>query len=409
MLVPNANYRPDPSRAVYVDGVMDDKLLTRLTPQILRLQAQSRKPITAYILDSPGGNTAITQGILRMLRLSDQNSSEPCRLITVVTTKAQSAAADLLSSGDYAIATPGCSLLYHGVRLPGLVPALQPLTAERTSFLAHFLRLSNDAFAMALAKKAESRFMFRFIILRPEFEKVRKANGSKVMSDLDCFVEVVSPKLSPGATKVFKKAQERYAKYEPLLTKFTTKKKQTHRRQRPAREEASRIKAIVDFEVAGNKENIEWTFKDGGLARLVEDFFLVAEYLESHESERLKHWCKSLGRIVLSRDEYAEIETITDEKEKSEALIKKIQPPIQPLWLFFVALCHALQEDENELAAEDSYWLGLVDELMGNNKLITMRWFEEWRPDPPEPAPQEENKKDKGPTQEKPDAAAAGA
>jgi ATP-dependent protease ClpP protease subunit len=388
---------------------MEDKLLTRLTPRILGLQAQNRKPITIYILDSPGGNTAITQGILRMLRLSDQDSSKPCRLITVATTKAQSAAADLLSSGDYAIAAPGSSLLYHGVRIPALVPALQPLTAERTSLLAHFLRLSNDAFAMELAQKAESRFIFRFIILRPEFEKVRKANESKKMSDLDCFVELVSPKLSSGATRIFKRAQERYAKYEPLLTKFTAKKKQTHRRHRPAKEEASRIKAIVDFEVAENKGNIKWTFKDGGLARLVEDFFLVAEYLESHESERLKYWCKSLGKFALTTEEYSEIEKITDENARSEALIKKVQPPIQPLWLFFVALCHALQEDENELTAEDAYWLGLIDEVLGNNQLITMRWFEEWQADPPAPASQEKSDQEKSTSEKKSEAATTGA
>jgi hypothetical protein len=48
---------------------------------------------------------------------------------------------------------------------------------------------------------------------------------------------------------------------------------------------------------------------------------------------------------------------------------------------FFVALCHALQEGENELTAIDAYWLGLVDEVVGEN-LWTIRIMEEFTPDP---------------------------
>lgn len=389
MFVPSPNYRPDPARAVYIDGVIDDKLLSRITPQILRLQAQSRQPITAYILDSPGGSTSSAQKLFRLLRLSDQSSSGPCRLITVATTTAKSAAADLLSSGDYAIALPGSSLLYHGVRTPGLIPALQPLTAERTSLLAHLLRVTNDAYAMELAKRTETRFIFRFIILRQQFKAVRDADPSKALSDLDCFIEIISPKLSEGARKVFSKARLRYDKYQPLLTKFSIKTK-AGRQRRTARLEAARIKAIVDFEVSENRSNANWTFKDGGLGRLVEDFFLVAEYLESQEDERLTQWCKSLGRFALSKEEFAEIDKIPDEESKNEALIKKVQPPIQPLWSFFIALCHALQEDENELTATDAYWLGLVDEVLSDNTLLSPRWFEEWQPDPPQALPAEE-------------------
>jgi ATP-dependent protease ClpP protease subunit len=405
LLIPNVNYRPDPSRAIYVDGLLDDKLLSRLTPLILRLQAQNRKPITAYILDSPGGNTSIMHSILHMLRLSDQNSSTPCRLITVATTKAASAAADLLSSGDYAIAFPGCSLLYHGVRTPGLIPALQPLTAERTSLLAHILRLTNDAFAMELVKRTEKRFVFRFIFSRPKFEEVRAKNPNKVLSDLDCFMEVVSEKLSFKATKVFKKAQERYARYEPLLANLTTKGK-PDRRKNPVKVEAARIKAIVDFEVAENKPNPGWTFKDGGLTRLAEDFFLIAEYLESQQSERIKYWCGVIGQYALSKEELAEIDKITDESAKNEALTTKVQPYLQPLWSFFVALCHALQEDDNELTAEDAYWLGLIDEVMSDTSLLTERWFEEWREDPP-PAPKDTDEEGKVKANEKADSTTA--
>ena len=85
---------------------------------------------------------------------------------------------------------------------------------------------------------------------------------------------------------------------------------------------------------------------------------LLAEYLESQEDEQLQRWCRSLGRFALNKDELAEIDKSTDKESKNQALIKKVQPPIQPLWSLFVTLCHALQEDENQLTAKDAYWLG---------------------------------------------------
>jgi ATP-dependent protease ClpP protease subunit len=384
LIKPNANYRPNPSRAIYLDGPIDDQLLSRLIPQILKLQGQSRAPITLYILNSPGGQVAAMKNILQTLKLANQDSAEPCQLITVVTTKAQSAAADLLSSGDYALALPSSSILYHGVRTAGIIPALQPLTAERTSLLAHILRLTNDAYAMELARKTESRFMFRFIILRHQFKKVRDANRNATLSDLDCFTELLSSRLSNPAKKVLKKAQERYKRYEPLFNKLIDKAKTTSGPERPANLEADRIKAIVDFEVESNKADPSWTFKDGGLTRLVEDFFLMAEYLESQNSERVRHWCLSLGRFALSQEELAELGKITDEKARDEKLIEKVQPPVLPLWMLFIALCHALQEDDNDLTAADAYWLGLVDEVWGDSSMITTRWFAEFEPDPPE-------------------------
>jgi hypothetical protein len=80
----------------------------------------------------------------------------------------------------------------------------------------------------------------------------------------------------------------------------------------------------------------------------------------------------------------AELGKITDEKARDEKLIEKVQPPVLPLWMLFIALCHALQEDDNDLTAADAYWLGLVDEVWGDSSMITTRWFAEFEPDPPE-------------------------
>lgn len=131
MIVPDQNFRLNPQRAIYVTGLIDDALVSRLTPQILRLQSVNRFPISVYI-DSPGGSVSSMETILRLLNLTDQDSSGP--------TRAASAAADLLSSGDYALAFPNSSILYHGLR----TFEKNPLTFEATSMLANTLRVSND-------------------------------------------------------------------------------------------------------------------------------------------------------------------------------------------------------------------------------------------------------------------------
>ena len=61
-------------------------------------------------------------------------------------------------------------------------------------------------------------------------------------------------------------------------------------------------------------------------------------------------------------------------------LLKKF---VHYLWSFFVALCHALQEGENELTATDAFWLGLIDEVMGVKELSGFREIMEYEPDPP--------------------------
>jgi ATP-dependent protease ClpP protease subunit len=115
-LKPSKEFRPNPQRAIYIQGRIDQSLIDRLTPQITNLLYLDRDPITVYI-DSNGGSTAASELILRQLRATNQDMADPCRLITVVTSTAASAAADLLTSGDYAIAYPGSSIFYHGLEV----------------------------------------------------------------------------------------------------------------------------------------------------------------------------------------------------------------------------------------------------------------------------------------------------
>ncbi len=359
-------------------------MLSRLTPQIIKLLHDSRDPITVFIFDSPGGQAEIMQAILKLVKQTDQDNNPPCHLITVVTAKAQSAAADLLSSGDYCIAYPDSTLLYHGVRMQSLLPVLQPFTTERTSLLAHFMRLTNDAYAAGLARNSEHRFLLRYVLLRPEFAKFKESQAPKAVTDFECFLGALKTKLSTNAHKVLKKAQERYDVYEPLLQKLIAKENTRTGPTVPAKTDAVRIKEIVDFQLKKHKADISWSFKDGGLSRLVEDFYLIAEYIDTQQSERLKNWCLRIGRMTLSKEDQAELDKISDKALRDEKLIEKVGPPTQPILTFFIALCHALQEEDNILSAMDAYWLGLVDEIWGNSDLFNSRFFGEYEEDKPE-------------------------
>ena len=186
---------------------------------------------------------------------------------------------------------------------------------------------------------------------------------------------------------VIKRAEQRHGRYSALLDKAVVaafKNKAVSASQNIARVEAAIIKKIVDFEVANHKKDPDWSFHAGGLSRLNDDFFLVREYVSSAQSEHFKKICERWGDFALSSDEQEALKGISNDATRAEAKIDKVRPHFQPLWSFFVALCHALQEGENDLTAMDALWLGLIDEVVGSDA-ASLRFIAEFRPDP-EPA-----------------------
>lgn len=315
--------------------------------------------------------------ILRLLKLSDQDSSGPCHIITTVTTRAASAAADLLSSGDYAVAYPHSAIMYHGMR----TQESSPLTVESTSVLTNILRRSNDIYAVELARKIDDRFSFRFLFARSEFASVRDKHTNQQLSDLACFIEFIDDRLSSEARKVWQRAKDRHARYSDLFDTVLKKVKGDIGKMSTAQMEAAAIKAIAEFEVKANKNNPSWSFRGGGIERLTDDFFLFNEFLSGFGGERLQRWSANWGKYVIPPEVVKEIEAVTDDKERSKKLHETVAPLLAPLTSFFAAFCHALQEGENELTATDAYWLGLVDEVVGED-LLCLRHFEENKPDP---------------------------
>jgi len=150
-----AGYRENRKRAIHVVGQINEELLRRLTPQINELRCASCEPITVYI-DSVGGDIEVAER-LRGLLTAPTPRGESCRLVTVVTERAASAAADLLALGEYAIASPYSNILYHGIRQR----PEDPITYELATSIASSIKKENELFAQRLAIKVFPRIIFR--------------------------------------------------------------------------------------------------------------------------------------------------------------------------------------------------------------------------------------------------------
>jgi len=279
--------------------------------------------------------------------------------------------------------------LYHGVRtLFG-----DPLTVEAASFVAESLKVSNDQFAIKLARRSNKRFFFRYIAMRGDFDAYRTKTAKPQLSQLGCFIGMLRERISQAAIQVVGQAEARNRRYESLSAKLwnsRTLNKQIDRLDQPgyrlARVQATMLKIMIDFELANNTDPA-WTFVREGTGQLRDDFMLFHEYLGHNQSGHLDDLCRTWGAFVLTDQDNQQILTLP-EPEREEARLAKLRPEFLPLWLFFVALCHALQEGENDLTALDAFWLGLIDEVVGQPDLPILRLVSEFKPDPAQqPAP----------------------
>src|SRR5260370_30269053 len=152
----DADRTPNPERAIYLEGKLTEGLLDRLEPQIRALTSANREPITVFI-DSPGGSAFVGERILRLLRSTTDDDTSASRIITVAVSRAGSAPADLLSAGDFAIASPGSTLYYHCTRNP--LPE-GPVTGEWATLLGLSMTTSNERYATQLPRKSAQRVPF---------------------------------------------------------------------------------------------------------------------------------------------------------------------------------------------------------------------------------------------------------
>jgi ATP-dependent protease ClpP protease subunit len=366
---PRAEFSANPNRAISINGSIGQDLVYKLTPDIIRLRNDGTDPITVYI-DSPGGIVTHATNILNLLRAPSQYSTEPAHIITVATTFAASAAAILLASGDYAVAYPNSSIHFHGVR----TYREDPITVEKASDVAKNLKASNSQSALLLAKNCAKRFFFRFVSMAGEIADYKKLYP-KVTEDKDCFIELISARLSGLGSQVLSKAMTRHQRYQSLsahvfaddtvttlINKIGEDPSQTSNLY--AQLEAEILRAIIKFEIDSNSANKGWNFSSQGLAQLNDDFFLLNVYIGHHKNDWIEEFCEQFKDFLLTDEQRGEINNLPESSRKA-ARVNILRPILLPVWLCLGAICQVLQEEENPLTPLDAFWLGLIDEVIG--------------------------------------------
>lgn len=305
-------------------------------------------------IGSFGGVVFWAEHLRMLLKARSQDGQEPCRLITVATTHAGSAAAELLVRGDYVIAYPSSIIHFHGVRQISL-----EVTSEKAADLRVALREQNQRSASEHAVSAGDRFIFRYCCSRGGFPAIRETLQEPDKSDHECMVYDLQCSLSASGRKVLNLALSRQERYRKLMG-FVLAKMQAS--QNPSAEgEAELLKQMIDFTLQEHAQDSNWSFEKDSLSQLSQDFMLVAEYYDHITAmlQTLDRWSAFIFRTE-ERTESQKLETVLD------------------AWSFFAALCHVLREEENLLTAQDALLFGLIDEVIGEPGLTQRAVMEEY-------------------------------
>jgi hypothetical protein len=360
-IIPDKDYRENYQRAIYVTGKITQELVDKLTPEINRLRLTSNDPITAYI-DSQGGEIWMAETI-RRLSTSVNPDGKCCRLITVVTGTAASAAADLLALGDYAIAYNHADILYHGTRQT----TDKALTVEGAATISSSLHQTNEFFALRLARQAFDRFFMRLTQLADEFVAFRDGGDNAPIRPLVKALESNFSRLNSKLLKDSLKRQQVIAELTASITahlkKFNDVSKFTD-----SKFEAELMKGIINFKVKAHK-NERWLLSGTGLTEVTADFSLLHDFHYGKQRTDLKRLCNIYGEALLSDTQKTHYNAIKGnseaEKEQAQAawLRRHTERRLQAIWYFLVSLCRVLQTEDFLFDPEEAYWIGLVDEV----------------------------------------------
>jgi ATP-dependent protease ClpP protease subunit len=336
-------FSPNPQRSVLVEGPIDEALIDRLGPEILQLHSQGRTPITVFI-NSDGGKVSCERR-LRDLLMSPANDGDRCHILTVVTSMAGSAAADLLVAGDYAIADPESTIHFHGRRFA----SDGDLTQETFSSFAQQLRAENESAAGQLLARCEERFTLRILEHTQD-------------GDLNSFVPMLRSKVSPATSHIVEAAEQKALRFRALITRWASKNWT----------EAQLLRTLITDEFRQNARPTEQR-----LHLVIEEFLWLRFYAEMvkdfHTRTAYQRWLA----VELNTIEF---ETISD--SELVGMKERRFEGHAGFWFFFMGLCHTLQEGENPLSATDALHLGLIDEVIGLPNTSSLRLLLEYAHDP---------------------------
>lgn len=354
------NFRADAARAIFVSEEFSDALVSKLAPQILLLRRSSILPITVFI-NSLGGQTQCLDFLYSLLKSQTGEPRKP-RIITVAIGNAKSAAANLLALGDYAIAYPKSSIHFHGVRFGEATD----VTMESASFMAAHLENTNRVTAAQLARAGTERLAFHYARLKNDFGSIKDSARVPNLSDIECFARRLRDHLSDSGDRIVDKAIERWRSLSRLSDEVFSK---VSSGRNGLDFEAELLKALIDYEVARNKDanpNLggHWVFQ------IVSDYLLLRDYDLGDHVKLVRTIGERFRDTFFEEGDLEKLEEIPQNKEsqgEAERLVlARMQQVIKPFCFFAASIWQGLQEHENALSPIDAYWLGAVDEVYGS-------------------------------------------
>jgi ATP-dependent protease ClpP protease subunit len=354
---------PDYSRGVFLQGQINQQLIDQITPRVIELQFQSTgKPITVFI-DSPGGDPVLGMRLLDLVRSPRAGEIVGHRVISCITGRAASAAADFAIQSDYTYIAPGAVMLCHGTS-QGAGGSVNVQTAE---YLANALRRTNERYARDLALASFPRLLVRFVSSGTKELAAFIQDPSKGLPALANLLQ--SHLFSYQLYNLMKRAVERQEAIRSLSAKvyaeLARKKKNS---LKSIDHEAAIIRTVLNEKLKSARA-ANTSLADGGIDAVVADFQLLHDYYFGTLNRTTQSWVRQYGVMFLKPDETQHYQTaaFNDDAAKAQWLMDVAGPRIRQLWYFSVSVARLLQEEDFEFGSNDAYWLGLVDEVIGEN------------------------------------------
>jgi hypothetical protein len=255
------------------------------------------------------------------------------------------------------------------------------LTRERAIDLAKSLASTNEQYALQLAHNSIARFMFRYAFLRPEFEGIRADRDGRSLSDASCLLFALQDRVSSQLWSLLTEAMIRSLDND-LLDNRASQIMAAHgsvQELPTASFEALLLNCIVDHLVDNHKDEEGWSLRRAGFNKIEENFEILIDSHADRHKEQIKKLSNRWGEFFLEAAEQSEFSTVA-EADRNAWLLNRVEYKIRSVWFLFVSICRLLQESDNFFSAEDAYWVGLIDEIIGRNDLPSPRTFVEFAP-----------------------------
>jgi ATP-dependent protease ClpP protease subunit len=361
---------------VGVFGELTEQTVSALAKEVLTLRANPA-PITVLI-NSPGGDPRVVHHLYDLLKTKAPTGRRP-RIITVAVGNVASAAANLLSLGDYAIAYPRVTIHFHGLRYPEVAE----VTMEFASALAHQLELRNQQTALMLAKAGTVRLAFHLARLSDNFPKIRSTLGKNDLSDIECLAECLrrGKMLSADGARIIDKALKRWKYVQKLSVEIMPKAEASGKKGLEFGGVV--LKHIVKSQVRRSKRIGEQELTEDAVYQIFSNWRLLREYDMGGHMKHIRMISTRFESSFFTPDEIERMKAEPQSEAAQAIALNVVKRAIRPFCYFAHCIWIALQEEENPLSAKDAFALGVIDEVYDSGLPCLRETMESQSPEQP--------------------------